>query len=352
MWEILRSTFLAVVLPLVTLYVAAPLLIYCFPHFMQHIFFLNFVKVPWTDYANLTLHGVRSLGRNFYLEEKEAKELEAGERKPRLGVWHILPASLSATYAEKGTLPTELEMEELLDKGPENVVVYLHGNSFDRTTKHRCELYNVLSALGFHVLAIDYRGYGDSTGRPSEAGVVEDAHAIYNYARRMAPTKNVFVWGHSMGTGVASRTVAELSDAGRAPEGLVLESPFNNLRDVITHHPFSTPFRWLPRWAFDAVFVNPLIRTGLVMSSDQRLVKVTCPIFIMHAQDDHIIPVKLGRKLAEVARGAGKEVDYVEFEAERQFKHKFIHRSEELPKIVTGFFNKCQTWKRSKNRSA
>ena len=81
-------------------------------------------------------------------------------------------------------------------------------------------------------------GYGDSTGRPSEAGVVEDAHAIHNYARKMAPTKNVFVWGHSMGTGVASRTVAELSDAGRAPEGLVLESPFNNLRDVITHHPF------------------------------------------------------------------------------------------------------------------
>ena len=72
--------------------------------------------------------------------------------------------------------------------------------------------------------------------------MVEDAHAIYPYARQKAPSKDVFVWGHSMGTGVASRTVAELSDGGRAPDGLVLESPFNNLRDVITHHPFRSVF--------------------------------------------------------------------------------------------------------------
>lgn len=116
------------------------------------------VKVPWTDYANLTLHGVRSLGRNFYLEESEAKETDESGKKPRLGVWHILPASLSAEFAAKNATPTDREMEALLDSGSENVVVYLHGNSFDRTTMHRCELYNVLSALGFHVLAIDYRG--------------------------------------------------------------------------------------------------------------------------------------------------------------------------------------------------
>jgi abhydrolase domain-containing protein 12 len=294
------------------------------------------------------LHGVRSIGRNFYLEETAAHV--DGKHKPRLGVWHILPLSLSESYKEKSVVPSDSEMEEMLDSGSESVVVYLHGNSFDRTTKHRCELYNVLSVLGFHVLAIDYRGYGDSTGRPSEDGIIEDAHAIYDYARKKAPSKNIFVWGHSMGTGVASRAVAEMSDSARAPDGLVLESPFNNLRDVIFHHPFSALFRWLP--LFEYFLVEPLIRTGLVMSSDKHVVRVSCPILIMHAEDDHIIPPKLGRKLAEVAKEASKDVDYVEFEAHRQFKHKFIHRSEELPEILTGFFNKCQLGRRTKNRNA
>lgn len=72
-----------------------------------------------------------------------------------------------------------------------------------------------------------------------------------------------------MGTGVATRTVAELSDAGSPPAALVLESPFNNLHDVINNHPFSAPFRFLP-W-FEASVITPLIKSGLVMSSDQHI---------------------------------------------------------------------------------
>lgn len=72
-----------------------------------------------------------------------------------------------------------------------------------------------------------------------------------------------------MGTGVATRFVAELSDAGTPPKALVLESPFNNLRDVIRNHPFSQFFRFLP-W-FDHIVINPLIRTGLRMNSEDRI---------------------------------------------------------------------------------
>uniref|UniRef100_A0A915D5U2 Monoacylglycerol lipase ABHD12 n=1 Tax=Ditylenchus dipsaci TaxID=166011 RepID=A0A915D5U2_9BILA len=307
------------------------LLYYVVPDFMQHTFFLNFVCFPFNDYTNLTMYGVRSTGRNFYLmgDSTTSKEKTASSCSlPKLGVWHILPASISAQFSKNNA--SHEEMERSLDEGSQSVVIYLHGNSFDRTTKHRCELYNVLSAMDFHVLAIDYRGYGDSSGKPSENGLAEDAHNIYTYARKMAPSKNIFVWGHSMGTGVASRLVAELSDASRQPEALVLESPFNNLPDVIRRHPFSAPMRMLPlfgHYIVDKFVIESLVSSGLVMSSDKHLQRVTCPILVLHAEDDHIIPVDLAKKLVATASEAKRQVKYVEFEAHRQLMHKYIHRA-------------------------
>lgn len=219
------------------------------------------VKIPWREYHNLTAHGIEYVGHNFYLRVPE-------EPSVKLGVWHVLPKTLSDRF--EGT-PTQERMEELLKESTEPILVYLHGNSFDRTTKHRVELYRILSRMGFHVLSIDYRGYGDSTGRPTEQGIVADAHTIYEYARKLAPNRPIIIWGHSMGTGVATRMVSELSQLETPPTALVLESPFNNLPDVINNHPFSAPFRFLP-W-FNQLVVKPLMDSGLVMNSDQRIKK-------------------------------------------------------------------------------
>lgn len=65
------------------------------------------------------------------------------------------------------------------------------------------------------------------------------------------------------GTGVASRAVAELSDKGEAPTALVLEAPFNNLHDVISNHPFSVPFRFLPYVFLLKVFKKWTFLAGL-----------------------------------------------------------------------------------------
>lgn len=191
-------------------------------------------------------------------------------------------------------------------------------------------------------------GYGDSLGTPTEDGLNDDARSVYRYAREVAPSKQVIIWGHSMGTGVATRMVSELCDEKSGPDGLVLESPFNNLRDVIRRHPFSMPLRFLP--CFDEIIIFPLMKIGLIMATDKRITKfvilknyycclsgffrITCPILIMHSQDDHIIPVDLARKLVECAKNAKLKVTYVEFEEERDYKHKFIYRAPELPKIL------------------
>ena len=236
------------------------------------------------DYDNLTLHGVKSIGRQFYLQEKGAKVLCHG-LEPILGVWHVLPLEISNKFEEpisSGQRPplTNKEFEQLLSAESHGIVVYFHGNSFDRTNAHRVDLYNRLSAMHFHVFAIDYRGYGDSSGTPSEDGLIEDAHMIYNYAREKAPHKPIYVWGHSMGTGVSARFVAELSDLGIAPYGTILESPFNNIYDAVHNHPFSKPWNWMGKW-FDKIMIDRWIESGLVMESDKSIQRFKCPVLIM-----------------------------------------------------------------------
>jgi abhydrolase domain-containing protein 12 len=169
------------------------------------------VKIPNTDYSDVKKHG-RFSGRNFYLE--------ANGDDAKLGVWHIFPKSVEKQLDAN---LTEDHVQRLIRGGKNGIIVYLHGNTSDRTEFHRCGTYQLLSEMNFHVLAVDYRGYGDSTGRPTEDGVVSDAKTIYNYARNyLDPTTSVYVWGHSMGTGVAARAVAELCDAGIQPKALVL----------------------------------------------------------------------------------------------------------------------------------
>ncbi|KAI6242061.1 2-arachidonoylglycerol hydrolase ABHD12 [Aphelenchoides fujianensis] len=322
--------------PLPVVYFLLPLLIYSFPYFFQHIFFLNFVKIPFTDYQNLSAYGVGG-GFNFYLRFNTT--VGGKPEAMQLGAWHVFPQSFAGRFPPNADFSTD-EIKKIVRRSDSPIVVYLHGNSFDRTTRHRCELYRILSALDYHVLAIDYRGYGDSWGRPTEIGVVEDAKAIFKYARELDPEKPVFFWSHSLGTAVAARTVAELSVDGTPPNALVLEAPFNNLPEVISNHPFSVPFRFLP-W-FNSTVIEPLIASGLRFASDEHVAKISCPMLVFHAQDDHIIPVKLGRKLVDAARAAGRRVEYVEFEARRQFLHKYMHRAEELPTIVKEFFAKSQ----------
>ncbi|VDM11198.1 unnamed protein product [Wuchereria bancrofti] len=312
----------------VALYFLVPVLIHFFPWCLQYMFFLNFVRIPFQNFTNLTHYGINSAGRNFYLR---------GENGLRLGCWHILPSELAMNY--RYSILNAREMELLMAAANNSVIVYLHGNSFDRSQSTRCGLYNLLANMGFHVLALDYRGYGDSNGSPSENGLIEDAKEIFRYARSHSGSNDIYLWGHSMGTAIATAAAMEFSEKGLPPAGLILESPFNNLSDVVTHHPYAIPFRWLP-W-FKNMVLESLDRSGLDMNTDYRITKVDCPILILHAEDDHIIPLQLARKLRDSAVAAKRDVTLKEFDASRNFHHKFIYLAEELPRILRRFMEKC-----------
>lgn len=187
--------------------------------------------------------------------------------------------------------------ERMLHVNGSKVVFYMHGNSGSRAASHRVELYKILREQGYHVIAFDYRGYADSKpSAPTEAGLVRDAIAVYKYITNV--TKNpVFAWGHSLGTGVGCHTLATLKKLNiPAPRALVLESPFTNIREEVSQHPFSRFFRHLP-W-FNYTIVEPMYESNLRFESDNHIATFPQPIMILHAEDDIVVPYKLGHQVS------------------------------------------------------
>lgn len=115
---------------------------------------------------------------------------------------HMLPKSLIQQSKDK---PPEF-WEDSMRKSGKHVVIYFHGNTGSRAVHHRMELYLLLQQLDYHVISFDYRGYADSTQvPPAETGVVTDGLAVYKYVQSVLASANsdvnVFIWGHSLGTG-------------------------------------------------------------------------------------------------------------------------------------------------------
>ena len=124
--------------------------------------------------------------------------------------------------------------QEALGSGKHEIVIYMHGNTGSRARDHRVDMYQVLRQLNYHVICFDYRGYADSSPvMPTKKGVVRDGKKVVEYVKEHAKDTPIIVWGHSLGTAVSSKVVADLSDEGTPPKALILESPFNNIKDEV-----------------------------------------------------------------------------------------------------------------------
>jgi abhydrolase domain-containing protein 12 len=224
----------------------------------------------------------------------------ANEAVIQLGVWHVLPrSSLPSCVTDHQTNKTTIE-DKLAWSDSRPIVLYIHGNGGNRAGNHRSRLYKRLAyEHDYHIITFDYRGYGDSTYEaPTTFGLTSDARFMYDWLlQQPGVTKDrIIVWGHSLGTAVAVRMVAGLPP-NEQPKRLVLEAPFDSMANAIANHPFSTPFRIIPY--FEYFFVDPIRNTPeLNFDSKSRLgdIKSTA-VMILHAEDDAIIPYKLGQNL-------------------------------------------------------
>ena len=188
---------------------------------------------------------------------------------------------LVAAGPKKSSLP--IDPKTLLSHP---LVIVFPGNAGHRG--YRAELLRVFGELGADAMIFDYRGYGENSGKPSEANIARDARVLWNYATKElgVPARRIVLYGESLGGGVATRLAGDLCKEGIEPGGLIVQSSFNSLVDAGRYH-------------------FPILPVGLILvdrfESERYITKVTCPILQLHGARDQIVPLGLGQKLFAAA---------------------------------------------------
>jgi len=174
------------------------------------------------------------------------------------------------------------------------VILYLHGNAGN--VGHRLDLFSkFVTTLNVSVLALDYRGFGNSEGTPSEDGLVADARAALAWLRtqsQVVDTSQIFVLGTSLG-GAVGLSFHALD--GEHVRGLIVENSFTSVADMALHaFPVLRPLRRL--------LVKPILANEFASASKVRLVRVPV-LFIVGAMDE-VIPPEHSTALYEGALAA------------------------------------------------
>ena len=134
------------------------------------------------------------------------------------------------------------------------------------------------------LLVLDYPGYGASGGRTTEAGIYEAGALAYQAlaSRPGVDRERIYVYGRSLGSAVATRTVADHPAAG-----LILESPFTSARDM----------------AARSYRIFPLFLVRLQLDNLATIRRLRCPVLVFHGTADRLVPMEMGRRVAEAVPG-------------------------------------------------
>jgi uncharacterized protein len=197
----------------------------------------------------------RTVPRAIGLPEAEEAVLDTADGE-RVIVWHVPP------------------------REEQPVFLYFHGNG--GSLRWRDERFRALISDGSGLIALSYRGYGGSSGRPTEKGLLADAAAAYAFAVARYPADRIALWGESLGSAVAIALAAD-KPVGR----IVLEAPFTSAADVGARHYRFVPVR---------LFMKDQFR------SDLRAGKVTAPVLVVHGENDFVVPTTLGKRLYDLIR--------------------------------------------------
>lgn len=216
------------------------------------------------------------------------------------GVWLLQPRLVFFPYAPLHVDPRDIDLDfedvTLTTTDGEHLhgwfvpnaqaratVLFFHGNAGN--ISGRLDSIRIFHDLGLSVFIVDYRGYGRSSGKPSETGLYRDGEAAWHYLvseRRLAPS-SIVVFGRSLGGAVAAR-VASREGCG----ALILESTFTSLVDMGRHYYPFLPVSLLARLRFPTI---------------ERIRDVHCPLLVVHSPQDDIVPYRFGRRLYDAAPG-------------------------------------------------
>lgn len=168
-------------------------------------------------------------------------------------------------------------------EGASVTLMIFHGNAGN--IGHRVSWVGMLHEVGAHIFILDYRGYGNSEGKPFEAGLYRDAQAAHVWWRKEHRHlgEKLVLFGESLGGSVA------VDLAAREPvSGIILQSTFTSAWDMA-------------KTLMPLGLLQPL--AGFHFDSTKKIYRVSCPKLFVHGNRDEIVPFRLGRKLFEQALG-------------------------------------------------
>ncbi|MGO4407338.1 alpha/beta hydrolase [Bosea sp. RAF48] len=194
-------------------------------------------------------------------------------------------ATAGLVAAEEATIATA-DGERLIawivpPRADKPVLLYFHGNAGNLARTGRVGRFRALTEDGAGLFAVSYRGYGGSTGSPSEDGLLQDARAAYGAAADRFGTGRLVGYGESLGTGVLLKLAAEVP-----LKAVVLEAPYLSIAAVAQER-------------------YPYAPVGSFMKdqfhSDEVVGRLKTPLLVMHGERDKVIPFAQGRALYELA---------------------------------------------------
>jgi hypothetical protein len=191
----------------------------------------------------------------------------------------VLPGSRDLRLATSDGVELGAWLVPSRRSAPRGAAVVFNGNAGHRG--YRARLGAALAGAGLDVLLFDYRGYGNSGGRPSEEGLLRDARAVREglLSRSDVGPERLVYFGESLGSGVAVALAIE-----SPPAGLILRSPFTSLVDIgRVHYPF-LPVRLLLRDRYPSL---------------ERASRLACPSLVIAGGADRIVPATMSRRLYE-----------------------------------------------------
>ncbi|MGC1205993.1 MAG: alpha/beta hydrolase [Flavobacteriaceae bacterium] len=164
-------------------------------------------------------------------------------------------------------------------KNPKGVILYFHGNAGDLSRWGTIAEYFVEKQ--YDVLIMDYRTYGKSKGKLSEAVFYKDADLFYQYLKDRYNEEEITIYGRSLGTGIATYLASKNN-----PKQLILETPYYSILDVAKDR-------------FPIFPVEKLLKYKFL--SFEFIQKVSCPITMFHGTNDSVVPYASAEKLFEIA---------------------------------------------------
>jgi fermentation-respiration switch protein FrsA (DUF1100 family) len=162
-----------------------------------------------------------------------------------------------------------------------SVLLYLHGNAGNLATPLRLTRLQALAAEGFGFIAVGWRGYGGSTGRPTEAGLHADARAGLGEAARRYGIDRIVIYGESLGTGPAIRVATE-----HMVRAIILEAPYTSVAAVVERFYPIFPVRLLLQDQFHSAEIVRGLRA---------------PLLVLHGDRDWVIPLHHGEQIFALA---------------------------------------------------